>query len=104
MRPAPSRARNGGGSGRFELANRGTLFLDEIANAPLTVQETILRVVEYGTFERVGGSETIKVDVRLIAATNVDLPAMGRGRQVPRRSARSPGLRRRDPAAPARAG
>jgi psp operon transcriptional activator len=62
--------------GRFELANRGTLFLDEIANAPLTVQETILRVVEYGTFERVGGSETIKVDVRLIAATNVDLPAM----------------------------
>jgi len=62
--------------GRFELANRGTLFLDEIANSPLTVQETILRVVEYGTFERVGGSETIKVDVRLIAATNVDLPAM----------------------------
>jgi psp operon transcriptional activator len=60
--------------GRFELANRGTLFLDEIANSPLTVQETILRVVEYGTFERVGGSETIKVDVRLIAATNVDLP------------------------------
>jgi len=62
--------------GRFELAHRGTLFLDEIANSPLTVQETILRVVEYGTFERVGGSETIKVDVRLIAATNVDLPAM----------------------------
>jgi psp operon transcriptional activator len=60
--------------GRFELAHRGTLFLDEIANSPLTVQETILRVVEYGTFERVGGSETIKVDVRLIAATNVDLP------------------------------
>jgi psp operon transcriptional activator len=62
--------------GRFELAHRGTLFLDEIANSPLTVQETILRVVEYGTFERVGGSETIKVDVRLVAATNVDLPAM----------------------------
>jgi psp operon transcriptional activator len=62
--------------GRFELAHRGTLFLDEIANAPLNVQETILRVVEYGTFERVGGSETIKVDVRLIAATNVDLPAL----------------------------
>jgi psp operon transcriptional activator len=61
--------------GRFELAHRGTLFLDEIANSPLTVQETILRVVEYGTFERVGGSETIKVDVRLVAATNVDLPA-----------------------------
>jgi psp operon transcriptional activator len=62
--------------GRFELAHRGTLFLDEIANAPLTVQETVLRVVEYGTFERVGGSETIKTDVRLIAATNVDLPAL----------------------------
>ncbi|HVJ54621.1 MAG TPA: phage shock protein operon transcriptional activator [Aliidongia sp.] len=62
--------------GRFELAHRGTLFLDEIANAPMTVQESILRVVEYGTFERVGGSETVKVDVRLVAATNVDLPAM----------------------------
>ena len=62
--------------GRFELAHRGTLFLDEIANAPMTVQETILRVVEYGTFERVGGSETVKVDVRLIAATNVDLPVL----------------------------
>jgi psp operon transcriptional activator len=62
--------------GRFELAHRGTLFLDEIANAPMTVQETILRVVEYGTFERVGGSETVKSDVRLIAATNVDLPGM----------------------------
>jgi psp operon transcriptional activator len=64
--------------GRFELAHRGTLFLDEVANAPLTVQETILRVVEYGTFERVGGSETIRVDVRLVAATNVDLPALAR--------------------------
>jgi psp operon transcriptional activator len=62
--------------GRFELAHRGTLFLDEIANAPMTVQETILRVVEYGMFERVGGSETVHVDVRLVAATNVDLPAM----------------------------
>src|ERR1700761_379257 len=62
--------------GRFELAHRGTLFLDEIANAPMNVQETILRVVEYGTFERVGGSETVKVDVRLIAATNVDLPRL----------------------------
>jgi psp operon transcriptional activator len=67
--------------GRFELAHRGTLFLDEIANAPMSVQETILRVVEYGTFERVGGSETVKTDVRLIAATNVDLPSMAaRGR------------------------
>ena len=62
--------------GRFELAHRGTLFLDEIAKAPLTVQETILRVVEYGTFERVGGAETIEVDVRLVAAANMDLPAL----------------------------
>jgi psp operon transcriptional activator len=62
--------------GRFEMAHKGTLFLDEIANAPLTVQETILRVVEYGTFERVGGTETVQVDVRLAAAANMDLPAM----------------------------
>lgn len=62
--------------GRFEMAHKGTLFLDEIANAPLNVQETILRVVEYGTFERVGGSETVQVDVRLVAAANMDLPAM----------------------------
>ena len=62
--------------GRFELAHKGTLFLDEITNAPLTVQETILRVVEYGTFERVGGAETIQVDVRLVAAANMDLPAL----------------------------
>ncbi len=62
--------------GRFELAHRGTLFLDEIANAPMTVQETILRAVEYGTFERVGGSDTVQVDVRLVVATNVDLPAL----------------------------
>lgn len=63
-------------AGRFELAHGGSLFLDEIANAPSAVQETILRVVEYGTFERVGGSETVMVDVRLIAATNVDLPSL----------------------------
>jgi len=61
--------------GRFELADGGTLFLDEIGNAPLPVQEKILRVIEYGTFERVGGNETISVDVRVIGATNIDLPA-----------------------------
>jgi psp operon transcriptional activator len=58
------------------MANRGTLFLDEIANAPMMVQETLLRAVEYGTFERVGGSTPISVDVRLVAATNADLPAL----------------------------
>jgi len=61
--------------GRFELAHGGTLFLDEIANATLKAQEKILRVIEYGTFERVGGNRTIQVDVRVVGATNVDLPS-----------------------------
>jgi psp operon transcriptional activator len=61
---------------RFEIADGGTLFLDEIANASLAVQEKILRVIEYGTFERVGGNEVQRVDVRVIAATNVDLPSL----------------------------
>ncbi|MCG8510832.1 MAG: phage shock protein operon transcriptional activator [Rhodospirillales bacterium] len=60
--------------GRFERADSGTLFLDEIASASLAVQEKILRVVEYGELERVGSSATLTVDVRIIAATNVDLP------------------------------
>ncbi len=62
--------------GRFEEANTGTLFLDEIGLIPLEVQEKILRVVEYGSFERVGSSKTIEVDVRIIGATNADLPAL----------------------------
>ena len=62
--------------GRFEAASGGTLFLDEIGAIPLEVQEKILRVVEYGTFERVGGSQAISVDVRIIGATNADLPAL----------------------------
>lgn len=64
--------------GRFELADGGTLFLDEIGNAPLPVQEKVLRVIEYGEFERLGGSETIAVSVRVVAATNLDLPAEAR--------------------------
>jgi psp operon transcriptional activator len=60
---------------RFELADHGTLFLDEIANASLAVQEKLLRVIEYGVFERVGGNDLITVDVRIIAATHEDLPA-----------------------------
>jgi len=60
--------------GRFELADRGTIFLDEIATASASVQEKLLRVIEYGSFERVGGSETLSVDVRVVAATNVNLP------------------------------
>lgn len=59
--------------GRFEEAEGGTLFLDEIGLIPLEVQEKILRVVEYGTFERVGSSKSHIVDVRIIGATNLDL-------------------------------
>ncbi|NCD05593.1 MAG: phage shock protein operon transcriptional activator [Spirochaetia bacterium] len=59
--------------GRFEEAEGGTLFLDEIGLIPIEVQEKILRVVEYGTFERVGSSTSHKVDVRIIGATNLDL-------------------------------
>jgi psp operon transcriptional activator len=62
--------------GRFERADKGTLFLDEIANTSSLIQEKLLRVVEYGEFERVGGSRTIKTDCRLIAATNEDLPTL----------------------------
>ncbi len=60
-------------SGRFEAADRGTLFLDEIGSIPLQAQEKILRVVEYNSFERVGGSAPIEVDVRIIGATNANL-------------------------------
>ena len=62
--------------GRFEEADGGTLFLDEIGLIPLEVQEKILRVVEYGSFERVGSSRTIEADVRIVAATNEDLPGL----------------------------
>ena len=70
--------------GRFELADGGTLFLDEIANVPLSQQAKLLRVIETGEFERVGSSRTRRVDVRIISATNADLPdevAGGRFRQ-----------------------
>ena len=63
-------------SGRFEAANGGTLFLDEIGSIPLEAQEKILRVVEYGSFERVGSSQPVEVDVRIVGATNVDLKEM----------------------------
>lgn len=58
--------------GRFEAADGGTLFLDELQAAPKAVQEKLLRVLEYGTFERLGASEATTVDVRVVAATNVD--------------------------------
>ncbi|MFP4380344.1 MAG: phage shock protein operon transcriptional activator [Candidatus Sumerlaeia bacterium] len=59
--------------GRFESADGGTLFLDEISLIPIETQEKILRVVEYGSFERVGSTESTQADVRIIGATNVDL-------------------------------
>ena len=67
--------------GRFEQAHGGTLFLDELATVSMRVQEKILRAVEYGQFERVGGSETLTVDVRIVGATNGDMPAAVRAGQ-----------------------
>lgn len=62
--------------GRFEMADGGTLFLDEIGELPVSLQSKLLRVIQSRQFERVGSSETISVDVRIIAATNRDLEAM----------------------------
>ena len=59
--------------GLFELADKGTLFFDEIGNIPLETQAKLLRVMQEREFMRLGGVETIKVDVRIVAATNVDL-------------------------------
>jgi len=59
--------------GRFERADGGSLFLDEVATMSLRLQEKLLRLVEYGEFERLGGQQTLRVDVRIIAATNIDL-------------------------------
>uniref|UniRef100_I2Q745 Response regulator with CheY-like receiver, AAA-type ATPase, and DNA-binding domains n=1 Tax=Desulfovibrio sp. U5L TaxID=596152 RepID=I2Q745_9BACT len=70
--------------GRFEAADGGTLFLDELQAAPREVQEKLLRVLEYGTFERLGASDTLHVDVRVVAAVNVDpRELIRRGRLLP---------------------
>lgn len=67
--------------GRFELANGGTLFLDEIGDIPLSIQIKLLRVLQEREFERLGGTETIKIDVRLVTATNKDLEKAIEARQ-----------------------
>ena len=64
--------------GRFERADGGTLILDELATIPLRTQEKILRVIEYGEFERVGGSKTLHADVRIVGSTNAHLPSLAR--------------------------
>lgn len=63
-------------AGRFERADQGTLFLDELGTMPLALQEKLLRVIEYGELERIGGSETIRVNVRILGATNANLKQM----------------------------
>jgi len=65
---------NRGRAGLFERADGGTLLLDELGTASFAVQEKLLRIIEYGRFERLGGNKTLHVDVRIVAATNADLP------------------------------
>ena len=67
--------------GLFERADGGTLFLDELANMSTRLQEKLLRLVEYGEFERLGGQETLQVDVRVVAATNGNLPELAKTEQ-----------------------
>lgn len=71
-----SGARKGGKPGKMELANGGTLFLDEIGDMPLGMQAKLLRVLQEREIERIGGTKTIKLDVRIITATNKDLEAL----------------------------
>jgi psp operon transcriptional activator len=65
-------------AGRFEAADGGTLFLDELAAMPLRAQEKVLRVVEYGEFERIGSTRPLRVDTRIVGAANIDLPELAR--------------------------
>ena len=67
--------------GRFERADGGTLFLDELGTMSTRLQEKLLRLIEYGEFERLGGQQTLRVDVRVIAATNDNLPELARQRR-----------------------
>ena len=69
-------ARRGGKPGKFELADGGTLFLDEIGDMSLQIQAKLLRVLQEKRIERVGGTESISVDVRIVSATHKDIEAM----------------------------
>lgn len=69
-------AKKGGKLGKFELAHNGTIFLDEIGDMSLTMQAKLLRVLQEKELERIGGTKTVKVDIRVIAATNRDLESM----------------------------
>ena len=90
--------------GKFEQCNGGTLFLDEIGDMPLALQAKILRLLQEQAFERVGGNETIRTDVRLIAATHRDLKAWSERGEVPAGPVLPAGRLHHPPAAPARAG
>ncbi|MEI9975017.1 MAG: sigma-54 factor interaction domain-containing protein [Ignavibacteriota bacterium] len=67
--------------GRFQLANQGTIFLDEIGELPLELQPKLLRILQEREFERLGSAHTIRVNVRVVAATNLDLAQMVRERR-----------------------
>jgi len=83
VRPGKGRVhrRSGAAGGSFEIADGSTIFLDEVGELPLELQPKLLRVLQQGEFERLGGSKTIKVDARVIAATNRPLEqAVSEGR------------------------
>jgi transcriptional regulator with GAF, ATPase, and Fis domain len=76
--------------GRFEEADGGTLFLDEVGEMSLAAQVRLLRVLQDGEFTRVGGNDVLKSDVRIVAASNVNLEQAGRFRKLSPRSVLSP--------------
>mgnify|MGYP002237181234 CR=1 FL=1 len=69
-------AKKGGRAGKFELAHGGTIFLDEIGDLPMAMQAKLLRVLQEGEIEKVGGQKSVPIDVRVIAATNQPLEQM----------------------------
>ena len=84
--PGPTRRR----IGKFEQCDKGTILLDEIGDMSLSTQAKILRVLQEGEFERIGGNETVKVDVRIFTSTNRKLEELIKGGEIQRRSLLSP--------------